>query len=407
MYSEPFCRSLCKINYRNQAYKLHILDALSYFENTTNLQKQEVTSFPVRVCFCRNNKPDCNHQLHPIRVRRGESFKITVVAVDQVNHTMSNSTIHTSITVPLQATLGVGQEIQLTEEGCTELKYSVHSSHDSEHLSMYAQGPCRDIGVSNTSIRIELLDCPIGFKENEEAGSCECYPALSDYVTDCSIDSESVLRRSDVWITFDNTTEQEGFVTYSNCPFDYCRSQDTPINLNEPNGADAQCAYNRSGRLCGSCENGLSLTLGSSHCKDCSSANSRLSLLIPFAVAGVVLVAFLLVCNLTVAIGTLNGLIFYANIIAANRAIFFPPLDGTNILTVFIAWLNLDFGFETCFYDGMDGYTKIWLQFVFPLYIIFLVDMVIIICEYSPRFSKLLSSLTLDSTAMIVRRSFA
>ena len=40
------------------------------------------------------------------------------------------------------------------------------------------------------------------------------------------------------------------------------------------------------------------------------------------------------------------SLIFYANIVQANQTIFFPPGD-TNVLTVFIAWLNLDFGFQT------------------------------------------------------------
>jgi len=66
--------------------------------------------------------------------------------------------------------------------------------------------------------------------------------------------------------------------------------------------------------------------------------------------------------------GTIGGLIFYANIIWVNRAIFFPP--GTmNILTVFLAWVNLDLGIETCFYQGMDMYVKTWLQFAFPIYL--------------------------------------
>jgi len=42
------------------------------------------------------------------------------------------------------------------------------------------------------------------------------------------------------------------------------------------------------------------------------------------------------------------------DIIAVNSAIFFPPKE-TSILTVFIAWLNLDLGIETCFFDGMDA----------------------------------------------------
>ena len=80
--------------------------------------------------------------------------------------------------------------------------------------------------------------------------------------------------------------------------------------------------------------------LGTSQCRKCT--NSNLVLLIPFAVMGVVLVFLLLVCKLTVATGTLSGLLFYANIIGPNRTIFLP-IESTNALSIFIAWLNLDF----------------------------------------------------------------
>ena len=55
-------------------------------------------------------------------------------------------------------------------------------------------------------------------------------------------------------------------------------------------------------------------------------------LLVPFSLAGIALVFVLLVFKLTVAAGTINGLIFYAIIVAVNRAIFFPP-NVTNINT--------------------------------------------------------------------------
>ena len=43
-----------------------------------------------------------------------------------------------------------------------------------------------------------------------------------------------------------------------------------------------------------------------------------------FALAGLMLVAFLLACNFTVTEGTIDGFILYANIIEANRDIYFP-----------------------------------------------------------------------------------
>ena len=80
------------------------------------------------------------------------------------------------------------------------------------------------------------------------------------------------------------------------------------------------------------------------------------------------LVILLITCNVTVTEGTINGLIFYANIVRMNHTIFFPPYNS-NILTIFIAWINLDIGIQSCFYNGMDGYTLTWLQFLFPIYI--------------------------------------
>jgi len=45
------------------------------------------------------------------------------------------------------------------------------------------------------------------------------------------------------------------------------------------------------------------------------------------------------------------------------------PVESIDVFSVFIAWLNLDIGIETCFYDEMTAYSKTWLQFVFPVYI--------------------------------------
>ena len=114
-------------------------------------------------------------------------------------------------------------------------------------------------------------------------------------------------------------------------------------------------------------------------------------MLIPFALAGIVLVLLLFLLQLTVASGTVNGLIFYANIVAGNKAIFLTYGD-TNLLIVFIAWLNLDLGIETCFYDGMDTYARTWLQFVFPLYVWMLVGVVIVVSHYSQKIAKILGS---------------
>ncbi len=67
-----------------------------------------------------------------------------------------------------------------------------------------------------------------------------------------------------------------------------------------------------------------------------------------------------------------------------NSATFFKP-KATNFLTVFIAWLNLDLGIETCFYNGINACVKTWLQFAFPLYVWALVGVIIAVSHYSER----------------------
>ena len=76
--------------------------------------------------------------------------------------------------------------------------------------------------------------------------------------------------------------------------------------------------------------------------------------------------------------------------VAANKMIFLPNLN--NFLTVFISWVNLDLGIETCFYDGMNSQAKVLLQLVFPAYMFLLMFLIIILSKYFHSFSKLLSN---------------
>ena len=62
------------------------------------------------------------------------------------------------------------------------------------------------------------------------------------------------------------------------------------------------------------------------------------------------------------------------------------------ILQVFVAWLNLDCGIETCFFIGLGTYWKIWLQFVFPFYIWAIAGVIIVACCYSSRLTNLIGS---------------
>ena len=184
------------------------------------------------------------------------------------------------------------------------------------------------------------------------------------------------------------------FISYRHCPSDYCHTSTTPmyIDFNISSGPDAQCAFDRTGVLCGSCRPNLTLSLGSSRCMECPHLWPAVTVAFTIGVflAGLCLVALILTLNLTVAMGTLNAMIFYANVLATNQQ-FFMPFDHPTFHNALIAWLNLDIGFDLCYFKGLNAYTKAWLQIVFPVYIIIIVIAIIIASHYSRRFAKLIA----------------
>ena len=196
----------------------------------------------------------------------------------------------------------------------------------------------------------------------------------------------------------DNTSD--GLILHPHCPFDYCTSKELYIAVDD---SDKQCNNNRTGLLCGKCAQNFSLALGTNRCLQCS--DHYLWLAVAFAFAGVALVLLLLVLRLTVAVGTINGLVFYANILAMNSATFFNP--HANVLTVFIAWLNLDLGIETCFYDGMDAYTKAWLQFAFPFYVWALIGLIIFFSQHSSKVTTILGTNPIAVLAILILLSYS
>ena len=207
---------------------------------------------------------------------------------------------------------------------------------------------------------------------------------------------------SEFWVGYDNDNDSKGLILHHQCPFDYCTEVEQVVQVDD---SDTQCNYNRTGKLCGGCGGNTSLVLGSSRCMQCS--NNYLALIIAFAVAGVALGLFLFILKLTVAVGTINGLIFYANLVQVNSSILVYKSVNTNILTVFISWLNLDLGIETCFYNGMDVYTKTWLQFVFPIYVWSLVGLIIFISHFSKYITSLLGSNPIAVLATLFLISYA
>ena len=69
--------------------------------------------------------------------------------------------------------------------------------------------------------------------------------------------------------------------------------------------------------------------------------------------------------------------------------------------------MNLDFGITTCFFDGYDTYISTWMQFVFPLYVWWLMLIIVLASRYSSRISKITTSNTVSVLATLLLLSYA
>ena len=382
-----------------------------------------VTSNPFRVCMCTNLLPECIAEKE-FDIFPGQIIQIEAVAVGQ-RYGIVPSVVAAQI-LDSNGNLGQGQDVQSVGRECTMLYYTVYSNRNFERIKLTVG----DLSIEqmfthiladylpaqyhalfeDLVINVKLKDCLLGFVFDTDKRACLCSPKVNAHSgVFCDFDNYHITKTKQLWLSAPNehTAQDHELIIHDFCPYDYCIQLDDNETLSfHLESPDEQCAFNRSGVLCGACQENLSQVFGTSRCRKCS--NLMIIALLPgILMAGVLLIGFLMLLNLTVSTGTINGLIFYANIIRANQHIFFPvESKATLVLSTFIAWLNLDLGIETCFYDGLDAYVKTWLQFMFPLYIWLIVILIIVGTHNSTAVSKLIGKNSVSVLATLFLLSY-
>ena len=397
--------------------------------------KSLVASNPSRVCLCGFNTPVCLLISYIFAqegsVFPGETVEIAAVIVgkdygattgtvfanalgedsidttqytQKVLYSKCNALTYTVYSKPLS-----NFSLVLTTSAATVDKYG-NRNYVKEILFMYPYpGDVENVVMSlPVFVNYTVDDCPPGFILSTILPlRCECDARLlSIGITHCVIRNHTgfVYRNGFNWLAsfpgVDNSTYQLVLNVY--CLTGYCRTQNISLDLLLP---DDQCVNGRSGTLCGQCKGNLSLSIGSSLCIECND-NWHVALILPFAVGFVLLVALIKLLDLTVKQGTLNGIILYANIIWANRNIFFQKHEP--VLETFIAWLNLEFGIDVCFIKGLDAFWKTWLFFAHDFITIVGITLLIILStKYSRRATKLIGANVVPVLATLYFLSYA
>ncbi len=345
---------------------IKVIKNISEYEDTPFA----ITSDPI-ICLCIDNKPDCSTREKAYTRMSGQAIHLVGTAVDQDNN--QKASMITARYTQLSAQLAAQESSAEFGPVCQDLIYHIKTDNSSARLLLQATGRCE------ITINFEVK-CAVGFQVDKDGCNCdERLIKLFGTSVNCDFDSGNFTqegRKGSTWIQYHG----DKLKVNTHCPLGYCQDKSDIIDQKHP---DDQCANNRGGILCGGCRENFTLALGGSKCIECSSRYALLWMIPVCVLAGIALVALLLVCNMTVSHGTLNGLIFYANIVSITGLTNLQNCYIHPILSIFIAWINLDFGIETCFYPGMDSYYKTLLQFAFPLYIVLLVGVIALVSHYS------------------------
>jgi hypothetical protein len=367
---------------------LNFANSSNFFETIFKFQdgvrNTSVSSNAIRVCFC---EFECgitrvllSEGLYP-----GQDNSVNILLLGE----RGGLTIG-RVSVKIDDDDDDPQIHNVSKIGCFNLKMNIFTAADiNNYVGGYVSVYLRvyDSYRNELNFPLELIlpirHCPPGFNLTLQSFVCQCSSFLTSRIKDvtCDISNQSISHSLNSWIGYSNG---EGLLVTSECPYDYCVNSFISFHIisnDSYNELDVQCALNRTGILCGGCPEGLSLMLGSNRCGDCTN-NGYIALSLVFAVFGILLVVLLISLDLTVTVGTINGLLFYANIIKAMQ------LNYVVYFQWFISWLNLDFGIETCFFNGMTAITKTWLQFVFPIYLLLLVFLLAVFVRFITSYSK-------------------
>ena len=384
-------------------------------EYSNNSFDMIVNNISNRMCLCRDAMNfDCSvDKLQPIYPGQKYSLRLIDKAMPPVLDFKIDESPFTSCKTQTEF-----KRYNIFQNCCTTVELSIQFKNR-RSCELFIRGRVStsiDINEFNTMrhayeelidvYHISMIPCPVGFILNDVEGFCQCDPLLKGnviFITDCNINDQTILRPANSWISGDTVNNSYTYDVSLECPFDYCIPHQSYINLATP---DLRCQFNRCGVLCGHCPPGHSAVFGSSQCKHCS--NVYLLIIIPIAITGIVLVFLLFLLNLTVTDGSITPFIYYVNIISINSAVFFSERHTlfTQITYAFVSVANLDLGIETCFYDGMTGYAKIFLQLVFPFYLLSIAILLIVASRYFTKIQRLTARRALPVLATLFILSY-
>ena len=409
------CRWLAGSAFPNDDHKFkpkRVYEQLVKIENNTVISENEKRPIPLSICKCVHPDPlsgaqysdDC-YSSDLGSIFPGQTLKAVLVVKKQLPQYLNISAINVAVHNTEDDDCNVVDTFQLSQTHlnyeCNNYSYTLWPKNKSIEvckLFIYSQNMLE-------MFHIQFKPCPLGFTLQEDKKSCYCDPILSNNevisIKSCNLNDETISRPAYSWISVkrNNDTDNVTYIVSTYCQVQRCLPYQSHLKLSNP---DSQCQFNRTGLLCGKCQQGLSAVLGSHQCKHCS--NIYLLLALPITIIGIVFVALLYIFDLTIRYGTINTCIFYINILNINILMVFSNCES--FICVILSYMNFEFRAKTCFYNGMDDYAKLWIYFLIPLFLIIIATLLIILSRYSAVVQRLTSKKALPVLATLLLFSY-
>ena len=344
-------------------------------------QEHDIASPPYFICICNEIDPnkknlwDCSHYTN-YTIFPGQRVSIRAALMGDFKKVIINRTV--------QITESVEQDTQSVFLGKECKRVFFKSVFASKKVTISYNLPTFT-GVSDLEHKVSIVtlpECPLGLQlltiEQMQGSQCICNNVLKLKGFSCSIANITEIAafkqsRQSYWLGL----QHKQLIFSDFCPPFFCNDNLMEIGttLKALNSSNQYfCTNLRQGFLCSECPHGYSSVFGGFECTKCHGPWYLITLF--YAIAGLSLIALLFLFNLTIVQGIINGISFYANIMYLYDD-FLQEHAGEPFYSI-ISMLNFGSASGNCFYDGMDEFAKVMLQFVFPIYLFSLVIIIII-----------------------------
>ena len=385
-----------------------LYNAITYFISS-NLTTNEIASVAVKTQLCSVSGVDkvkTSYNFYP-----GQTLTIGLRTVD-LNNVSSYAQILTTLTRMLKTSF-LKYNMDITNElnpkhrtqvvysnSCTPLQFQI--------LPIVINNTEREISLrfavfgyfSVAFVKLEQLNCPLGFVYNNRTKLCTCSSFLKVLgITQCEIDNTKVLIPQASWLGLVVTRNRSKLEYCPHCPPGYCRTDTWEINVTQ---IDDICMSNHAGILCGQCKEGYSKVLFSSDCHYCNNDIENVSLIAVIVVTSILYVVLLFCFKFTINKGTIGGLVLWYDVVSLTPSFtLLMTLVNDNIFRYLIYGMSFtiySLQIPLCVWNGFSAADIMFIEYMFSFYLWLLVIIIILISRCSTK----VSNLTVGSSVQVL-----